>query len=430
MDGFGWLLLKAGIPWMLLLTMVPVMVYLERKGSALIADRVGPNRTFIPGVGLRLAGLVQNLADVVKLLTKEEFIPNHVNRRMYLAAPMFALFVALIVGMVIPFTPAMDFGAGDVLQIQAVDAGLGLLLLLAISSLGVYAVTMAGWASNNKYSLMGGLRASAQMVSYELSMGLAVVGLFMVFGSTSLNDMVLDQGDTWFGIVPRWGVVLQPVGFLLFLIAGFAETNRTPFDMAEGESEIVGFHVEYGGIKFALFFMAEYVHMVVVALLIATCYFGGYQVPWVSPDTLADPAVAGKIAQGLLGVVGVAGLLIGLRLMKWHSKNRNIWRDSRKNEGVVLAMLLGFIPALTAVLLLVFWGGDFGVTGGTIFGGLLGFAALMAKTLFFCWLFVWVRWTLPRFRYDQLMGLGWKLLVPIGIVNVFLTGILVKLGIW
>ena len=367
---------------------------------------------------------------MVKLLTKEEFVPNHVNRRLYVGAPMLALFISLTVGLVIPLTPVMDFGGGDTLQIQALDSGLGLLLLLAISSVGVYAVTLAGWASNNKYSLMGGLRASAQMISYELSMGLSVVGLFMVFGTTSLGDMVDQQAGTWLGVFPHWGIFLQPIGFVLFLIAGFAETNRTPFDMAEGESEIIGFHCEYGGVKFALFFMAEYIHMVVVALLLASCFFGGYQVPYVSTETLADPAVAGKVATGLLGAVAVGGMLIGVALSRWHGRNKNIWRDSRRNEGAVLALLFGFLPALAAIAGMLLWDRQFGETSATVFGGFVGFLALMAKTLFFCWLFIWVRWTLPRFRYDQLMALGWKLLVPLGLANIFLTGILVKLGIW
>ena len=388
MDGFGWLFLKAALPWFLFLNMISIMIYLERKGSALIADRVGPNRAFIPGLGLRLAGMVHSLADVVKLLTKEEIIPNHVSRRIYLLAPMLALFIALVVGMVIPFTPEMNIG-GESFRIQSVDSGLGILLVLAISSIGVYCVTLAGWASNNKYSLLGGLRASAQMVSYELSMGLSVVGLFMVFGSTSLGDMVASQAGTWMGVLPRWGIFLQPIGFVLFLVSGFAETNRTPFDMAEGESEIVGFHVEYGGAKFALFFMAEYIHMVVVALLVATCFFGGYQVPYVSTETLADPDVAATLAQSILLGIVVAGVLVGRSLLKWHGKNRQVWRDSRRNEGLVLSLLMGFGPAVSALLVFLLWNGEMGATSGSVFGGLVGFLALMAKTLFFCWLFIW-----------------------------------------
>ncbi len=429
MDGFGWLFLKAAVPWLLLLQMIPVMIFLERKGSAFIADRMGPNRAFIPGLGLRLAGMVHNLSDVVKLLTKEEFVPNHVNRRLYVLAPMLALFISLVVGMVIPFTPEMTLW-GEKLRIQAVDADLGILLMLAVSSVGVYAVTLAGWASNNKYSLMGAMRATAQMISYELSMGLAVVGLFMVYGTTSLGGMVEAQGDTFLAVLPRWGIFLQPVGFVLFLIAGFAETNRTPFDMAEGESEIVGFHVEYGGVKFALFFMAEYIHMVVVALVLSTCFFGGYQVPWVSTETLADPECAAFITRAILIAVMIVGTLIGLRLLKWHGRNRRIWKDSRRNEGLVLSLLMGFAPAATALAVFLYWGGALGPNGGAAIGGLIGLASLMAKTLFFCWLFVWVRWTLPRFRYDQLMALGWKILVPIGLVNILVTGILIKIGLW
>ncbi|MCA9322400.1 MAG: NADH-quinone oxidoreductase subunit H [Planctomycetes bacterium] len=429
MDGFGWLFLKAALPWLVLLQMIPVMIFLERKGSALIADRVGPNRTFIPGLGLRLAGMVQNFADVVKLLTKEEFIPNHVNRRLYLIAPMLSLFIALMVGSVIPFTPIMALEAGDY-QIQGISANIGLLFVLGISSVGVYAVTLAGWASNNKYALMGALRASAQMISYELSMGLAVVGLFMVFGNASLGSMVESQSGTWLAILPRWGVFLQPIGFVLFLIAGFAETNRNPFDLAEGESEIVGFHVEYGGVKFALFFMAEYIHIVVISLLLATCYFGGYQLPWVSAQTLADPGTAATVAKLLLVGTIIVACVIGLQLIKWHLTNRKVWKDSRRNEGVVLSVLFGWAPALTALLVFIFWDGDFARDGGAILGGLIGFLTLMVKTLFFCWLFVWVRWTLPRFRYDQLMALGWKLLVPVGLANILLTGVLIKLGIW
>ena len=430
MDGFGWLLLKAVVPWFVFLQMLPVMIWLERKGSALIADRVGPNRCFIPGLGLRMAGMVQNLADVVKLLTKEEFVPDHVNRRLYSLAPMIALFVALVVGAVIPFTPEMVFDGGRMLRIQAIDANIGLLFVLALSSVGVYGVTLAGWASNNKYSLMGGLRASAQMISYELAMGLSVVGLFMVYGSTSIAKMVELQGESWLWVLPRWGVILQPFGFVLFLIGGFAETNRNPFDLAEGESEIVGFHVEYGSIKFALFYMAEYVHIVVISLLIASCYFGGYQVPFVSTARLADPGVAALTTKVLLWLVILVGAAIGLQLVKWHTRNRKVWKDSRRNEGLVLAFLLGFAPALTAFLALMIWGGAYSANGAAVFGGVVGFLTLMVKALFFCWLFVWVRWTLPRFRYDQLMALGWKFLVPIGLVNILVTGCLVKLGVW
>ncbi len=430
LDGFAWTLLRCAVPLLLVLQMLPVMIWFERKGSAYIADRTGPNRAFIPGLGLRLAGMVHNLTDVVKLLTKEEVIPNHVNRRLYVAAPMIAVMLSLMVGAVIPLTPRMALDGGY-LQLQAVDAGIGFLYILALSSLGVYAVTLAGWASNNKYSIMGGLRASAQMISYELSIGLALVALFMVFGTVDLVDMVAYQGtQSAYWVLPAWGIFVQPIGFVLFLIGGFAETNRNPFDMAEGESEIVGFHVEYGAIKFALFMMAEYVHMVIISLLIATCYFGGYEIPWVDSATLAQPDVAAGVLKVLLVATMVVCGFIGFRLLAWHKVNRNHWKDSRRREGAVLAVLMGFAPAVTAAIAMLLWGGELGVSGASILGGVIGFLILMLKTLFFCWLFIWVRWTLPRFRYDQLMSLGWKVLVPLGLANILLTGLLIKMGVW
>lgn len=430
LEGFGWTLLRCVVPWLLVLQMLPVMIWFERKGSAYIADRTGPNRAYIPGLGIRLAGMVHNLTDVVKLLTKEEIVPNHVNRRFYVAAPMVAVMLSLMVGAVIPLTPRMALDGGY-LQLQGIDAGIGFLYVLALSSLGVYAVTLAGWASNNKYSLMGGLRASAQMISYELSIGLSLVALFMVYGTVDLVEMVSYQGtESAYWVLPAWGVFVQPLGFILFLIGGFAETNRNPFDLAEGESEIVGFHVEYGAIKFALFMMAEYVHMVVISLLLATCFFGGYEIPWIESATLAQPDVAAPVLKCLLVATAIVCSLIGVRLLSWHRVNRRHWNDSRRNEGVVLAVLMGFAPAITAAVAFILWDGLLSGSAGSIVGGVIGFLTLMLKTLFFCWLFIWVRWTLPRFRYDQLMSLGWKVLVPLGLLNILVTGLLIKAGTW
>lgn len=428
-EGFGWYFLKAFVPWLLVLQMLPVMIFLERKGSAFIGDRVGPNRAFIPGLGLRLAGMVQNVADVVKLLTKEEFVPNHVNRRFYIMAPMLSLFIALMAVAILPLTPKMQLDGGW-FQVQAINANVGVLYLLSISSLGVYSITLAGWASNNKFSLLGGLRGSAQMISYEIAQGLAIVGILLVYGTVSLDGMVQAQSDTLWYVLPRWGVFLQPFGFLLFLIGAFAETNRNPFDLAEGESEILGFHVEYGAIKFALFFMAEYVHIVVMSILIATLFFGGYELPYLKNATLAKPENARLVLWGLIAATFVVGLFFAIRLLRWHQVNKKFWNDSRKNEGAVLSVLFGFAPAFTALAVAILWNGQLGDTAASVTAGIFGFLVLMAKALFFCWLFVWVRWTTPRFRYDQLMSLGWKLLIPVGIANIFLTGILVKAGIW
>jgi NADH-quinone oxidoreductase subunit H len=369
----------------------------------------------------------------VKILFKEDLVPRHVNRFYYLLAPGLAMFTALIVGAVIPYAHPIVFSDGSGFPVQGIDLNVGILFILAVSSVAVYAVALAGWASNNKYSQLGGLRGAANMVSYEINLGLAIVGLLLVYNSTNLNDMVARQTDVEhlaLGFLPKWGVLLQPVGFILYLVSAFAETNRNPFDLVEGEAELVaGFHTEYGSFKFALFFMAEYVNIVVQALIIATLFFGGWQIPYVSHAWLAAPENASAILNILLWIVGLAGLAIGIKLLFWHRKNRMRWRDARSREGVVLAVLLGFGPALTAFLTLAWWSGTLSEDGGAIGAAVIEFLTLALKTLFFCWLFIWVRWTTPRFRYDQLMGLGWKVLLPIGIANLFVTALLVKAGV-
>jgi NADH-quinone oxidoreductase subunit H len=430
---FGGLLLKAAVGWIFVLQMIPIMIYLERKGAAFIQDRIGPNRAYIPGLGLRLAGMVHALADVVKIVFKEDLVPRHVNRFYYLLAPGLAMFTALLVGAVIPYAHPIGFADGSVFTLQGLDLGVGILFMLAVSSVAVYAVALAGWASNNKYSQLGGLRASANMISYEINLGLSIVGILLVYNSPSLTDMVAKQADVdhlALGFLPRWGVLLQPVGFVIYLISAFAETNRNPFDLVEGEAELVaGFHTEYGSFKFALFFMAEYVNIVIQSLVIVTLFFGGWQIPWVSHQWLAQPAHASAMLRVLLWLVAIGGVAAGIKLLLWHRKNRGRWRDDRKREGVVLSALLGFGPAVTAIIILSAWSGGLSHDGGAIAAAFIEFLTLALKTLFFCWLFIWVRWTTPRFRYDQLMGLGWKVLLPIGLANVFITALLVKAGV-
>jgi NADH-quinone oxidoreductase subunit H len=426
----GVALLKACLGFLFVLQMLPVMIYLERKVSALIQDRTGPNRAFIPGLGLRLAGVTHTLTDVVKLLFKEDLVPRHVNRFYYVLAPGIAMFTALTVGAVVPYCHPITFESGFTLRVQGIDASVGILYLFAISSLGVYAVVLAGWASNNKYSQLGGLRASASMVSYEIILALAVVGLLLVYGTPDLDAINKRQGELLFGFLPKWGVLAQPVAFVLYLFAAFAETNRNPFDLAEGESELVGgFHTEYGSFKFALFFMAEYVNIVVQSLVMATLFFGGWQIPYVSHQDLADPAFASTVLKIVLwGTLLLAGFA-GLKLLKWDRKNATRWKDERRREGKILAVLFGFGPAALAALALIVWSGALSFDGAAVTAAIVQAATLIAKTLFFCLLFIFVRWTLPRFRYDQLMGLGWKVLLPIGLANIFVTGFLVKFGV-
>ncbi|MBA2564846.1 MAG: NADH-quinone oxidoreductase subunit NuoH [Gemmatimonadetes bacterium] len=356
MDGTGLAisLAKAGFVAFLLLNAVPLLVWLERRGAAFIQDRIGPNRTSI--AGFALAGLVQPLADVVKFMFKEDFVPPSANRTFYLLAPIITLIPALMTFAVVPFADVVRIGE-RLVQMQVADLNVGILYVFAIASLGVYGVVLAGWASNNKYSFLGSVRASAQMISYELSMGLSVLGLVMVFGTLQLDDMVRAQGARLFGVLPLWGIVLQPLGFLLFVISVFAETNRLPFDLAESEAElVVGYHTEYSSMKFATFFMAEYIAMTTGAALIVSLFLGGWQVPFVSSETL------------------------------------NGW---------------------TADLL--------GPGAGSWLAALIQFGSFSAKLGFFLWLFIWVRWTLPRFRYDQLMRLGWKVMLPLALANLLVT---------
>ncbi len=341
-------IVKILIVLVLCLQVPPLMVWAERRAPAMMQRRKGPNR-----VGLfkfRLYGLLQSAADAVKLIFKEEVVPRGANKAVYHIAPIFGVFTAMMVACAIPYGNDISV-FGQKVSLSPIHLDVGFLFIFAISSLAVYAVTLAGWASNNKYSLLGSLRASAQMISYEIPLGMSLIPLVVIFGTLDLNKMVLAQSAyPW-----SWGVVKAPISFLLFLVCMFAETNRAPFDLAEGESELVaGFHTEFNSAKFAAFFLSEYVAMFVLSCLAATVFFGGWQTPFIPYETLLS----------LLGG------------MEW------------------LAALAGFV-------------------------------CLIVKAAFFMWVYVWVRWTLPRFRYDQLMSLGWKFMLPVGLVNLLVTTLVV-----
>jgi NADH-quinone oxidoreductase subunit H len=331
--------LKLAVIAGMLLTVVPVMTWVERRGAAFIQDRLGPNR-----VGPW--GLLQPVADAVKLLFKEDVTPAHVSPGLYFLAPAVAVFVAASTFIVIPFAKGEGiqvFGVPLRGLIVAPDLNIGVLYLLALSSISVYGIVLAGWASNNKYSLLGGLRSSAQLISYELAMTLAVLGVLLASGDLRLTTVVEHQAKLW-------NAVPQFLGFLVFLVAAFAETNRLPFDLAEAENELVaGYHVELSSMKFAAFMMSEYINMTTVSALATTLYLGGWQLPGIA------------IPDGWLGLV-------------------------------------------------------------------LSFAVFMAKVGFLLWLFVWVRWTLPRFRYDQLMRLGWKGLIPLNLLNLLWVSVALAQG--
>ncbi len=320
-----------------------IMELAERRVSAFMQDRVGPNR-----VGP--FGLLQPVADGIKFLFKEEITPSQVERTLYWLAPALVLVPALLTFSVIPF--GMSFSAfGREITLQIADLQVGLLFIFALVSLAVYGTVLGGWAANSKYPLLGGLRASSQMISYELSIGMSIIGVLMLVGSLRLSEVVAYQTGSLFTILPRWNIFTQPLGFLIFLIASFAETNRLPFDLPETEPELVGgYHTEYSSMKFAMFFMGEYIALITTSALLTTLFLGGWDVPWV------DEAALGS------------------------------------------------------------W------------GVLLSLAAFAVKTGFFLFLFLWVRWTLPRFRFDQLMHLGWKVLLPLAIVNILATGLFLYLA--
>src|SRR5688572_29160661 len=421
----GWLDLviigaKAAFIWAFALTLLPLLIWFERKGAAFIQDRAGPNRAAI--FGLRLAGFIHNISDVVKLLMKEMMIPPHVNKVYFMIAPVLGFTFILSAFAVIPWADRFILAGRDI-SMQVADLNAGVLYILAITSLNVYGIVLAGWSSNNKFALMGGLRSTAQMISYEVPLGMALVGIFMVFGSAQLNEIVRGQGDLLFGFLPRWGVFVQPLGAILFIVAAFAESNRNPFDLPEGESEIVaGYHVEYSGMRFALFYMGEYVAIVLSSAMITTLFFGGWQVPYFPTEEIvanADTWLKVMLFGAAAGALAFAALMFA-----WSKRVRGRFGDMREVEGPVWFVVHLLIGAVLAFLFVKSLGmaplPEWGARTVALVAQISSFAI---KTLFWCWVFIWVRWSLPRFRYDQLMRLGWKTMIPLSFLNIAITAI-------
>jgi NADH-quinone oxidoreductase subunit H len=357
---------KAAFALSALLGLASITTWIERKGSALIQNRLGANRASI--LGFDLAGLVNTLiADPVKAITKEDWIPKGVSGLMHGLAVFLAVFPVLLSFAVIPFGPPVSWQGGEI-SLQVADLNVGLLFVFAMGSLAVYGIVLAGWVSQNKFSLFGALRGSAQMISYEVTMGLSVIGLLTIYQTLDLYQITLAQSGTFYGL-PRWGIVLNPIAFLLFFASAMAETKRAPFDLPESESEIVaGYMTEYSGMKFLLFWLGEFSEIVVAAALIALLFLGGWQLPYF--DIRDIPA--------------------------------DFW---------------GLLPQ---------WFADVGwqwapLVGAFVFG---------AKVFFLCVLQVVIRWTLPRFRYDQLMNLCWKIMLSVSILNLVVTAALVLSGFY
>jgi NADH-quinone oxidoreductase subunit H len=312
----------------------------ERKIAAVIQDRLGPNRA-------GPFGLLQPVADGLKLFMKEEIIPTASSKFLFVAGPALAMITALMTSAVIPWGPSVNLFGRDI-SLQIADINIGMLYVFGVVSLGVYGIMIGGWASNNKFSLLAAIRGASQMISYELAMGLALIALLMLTGSLRLSVIVSQQSEGMF----NWNVMYQPIGFIIFFICALAECNRTPFDLPEAENELnFGYHQEYSSMKLGFYLFAEYINMFISGIVMATLFFGGYDIPFVNETN---------------------------------------------------------------------WGNAWWV-------GLVGFGVLMAKALFFVFVFMWIRWTIPRFRYDQLMNLGWKSLIPLSLLNMVITAVVILL---
>ena len=312
--------------------------YAERKVAAFLQDRRGPNRA-------GPFGLLQPMADGLKLFFKEEIIPTVSSKALFILGPMIAMITAMMTGAVIPWGGTIEVFGRDV-SLQVADINIGILYIFGVVSLGVYGIMIGGWASNNKFSLLAAIRGASQMISYELAMGLSLIAVLMIVGSLRMSDIV------GFQLTNGWNIIYQPLGFFIFFICALAECNRTPFDLAEAENELnFGYHQEYSSMKLGFFLFAEYINMFISGVVMATLYLGGYDIPFVDETAWC-----------------------------------NHW-----------------------------W------------VGLISFSVLMAKSFFFIFIFMWIRWTLPRFRYDQLMNLGWKRLIPLALINMLITAVVVLL---
>src|SRR5580692_9294224 len=384
-------LIKLLVVVLIVMHVLAYLQWVERKVIAHVQLRVGPRR-----VGPH--GLLQPLADVIKLVTKEGMLPSHVNTVFYFMAPFIAVLFALIPMCLIPYGGDINvFGIHTTMQVT--DVSIGILLVLGLSGMGVYGVALAGWASNNKYSLMGGLRSSAQMISYELPMAMAIAAPLLILNTLSFRHMVDAQAGFYFGLIPKWTIFQgQIVSFLLFMVAAFAETNRVPFDLPEAENELVaGFHTEYSSMKFASFFMAEYANMITVSCMATLLFLGGWIAPW--------PAEYGSSYVPVL-IFAAAGVIA-----LFHGAQAKLKMDKLTFPvfGVIFLIIAAIflLPIVQSWLLPLFW-----------------FCAKVGAILF---TFMWIRGTLPRFRYDQLMSFTWKFLFPVAMLNLLVTGFLVAL---
>lgn len=402
----------------------PIMVWWERRVAGFIQDRTGPNRCDIGGI--RLGGLIQAIADMLKLVFKEDFTPAHIKYKfLYTIAPALVFICSFLTMAVIPFADTLVIDNESFLM-QAIPTQLGIMWFLAFAGLSVFGIILGGYSSQNKYGLLGGIRASAQVISYEAAMALSVISILLTYGSINLNDMVQAQGGTFWGVIPAWGIFMQPLAALIFVVTAFAETNRTPFDIAEGESEIVaGYHTEYSAMRFGLFQVGEYAAMSASSAIIVTLFLGGYQIPWM--DTASIQNNINWVIIAIMILLPIKAFLFN----KWMNKNYDWLDKSDKRQKEKKILIIGFwILALVVVgILAMFLVTGLGTNGVNIATAIIQIGTFIIKFLLMNLVFIWIRWTLLRFRYDQLQMLGWKILIPLSILNIVITAtVVVVLG--
>ncbi len=356
-ESIGIMLLKLAFIFFFVLNFGGILTWVERKQSAVMQDRIGANRASI--LGLRIIGLFHPLADAIKMFTKEHFRPANAEKILFSLAPGISLFFALVGFAVIPFGNVLYIG-DRAINLQLAPLNVGVLYLFAVAGMAVYGVVLGAWSSRNNFALLGGLRASAQMISYEVAMGVTIIGCLMIYQTIDLQEIVRWQGGYLWGVIPKWGFILQPLGFLLFLTVGIAETKRVPFDPPEGESEIIGYFIEYSGMGFGMYFLTDFIETVMISAITVTLFFGGWQVPYLYETGFHFP-----------------------------------------------------------------WGGELALHRNVV--ALLQVGAFTLKVIFFLWLQMTIRWTLPRFRYDQVIRLGWRMILPVALLNIIITGLVILL---
>lgn len=400
--------------------LTPLWVWWERRVAGFMQDRSGPNRCNIGP--FRLGGLIQSVADMLKLVFKEDFVPSHIKYKFFFTvAPVIVFLCSFLTFAVIPYADVLVVD-GKAHTMQAIPTELGIMWFLAFAGLSVYGIILGGYSSGNKYGLLGSIRASAQVISYEAAMGLSLISIIISYGSIHLTDMVNAQSGTYLGVIPMWGIFIQPLAAIIFIVCSFAETNRAPFDLAEGESEIVaGYHTEYSAMKFGLFQVGEYAAMSASSALIVTLFFGGYQIPWMDTQT-----IQANINYVILAIVILLPIKIFI-FTRWMKKNNKAVgsNKTREKETKVLTAIFWGLCLVVMAILISFLVTGLGENGVNIATAVIQIGTFLIKFFMMAFVYIWVRWTVLRFRYDHLQMLGWKVLIPLALLNIVVTAIFV-----